>query len=216
MTIFGAPVDPTVTVSADILTTTKDGLYVRGDIVATLSTDRVADHLAQISNKVLPLQFQFDSCTFEIQSASSINLAVIGNTGDLQGTFHVAPRGCFLAAGPVSIGLRFAPAVDQGVLRVRVARIRADVPSVWSFVGFIANKNPSELIAAEVKRIIETYRYSIPPLGHVRAALQGASLDQKANELFVRIRMDAQIGKSALHDILLKSDALKEFSFTYP
>ncbi|MGJ4927906.1 hypothetical protein ACQR1I_21880 [Bradyrhizobium sp. HKCCYLS2038] len=215
MSIFGANIDPTVNISADMLTT-REGLYVKGEIIASLRADKAADHLTQISRKVLPQQFQFNSCTFEIQSATSLSFTVVGNTGDLQGSFHVAPHGCLLVPGNVSISMRFAPAVDRATLRVRVARIKVVVPSVWSLVGFIANKDPSTLIAAEVKRIVEDYRFSMPPVDHVRAALQGASLDQKANELVVRIRMDAQVAKPALLSMLLKSDAIKDFSFNYP
>jgi hypothetical protein len=206
LTVFGVSLDPLgVNVSADIVTS-RDGAYAKGDIFLSFQADQIVDKLSALSDKLLPSNLQAGNCNFEIRSASSLSLTVISNTGDFHAKVHVIPGGCLLTEGDVSLGIRFAPTVVKSILSIKIARLDVGVPVEWKFVGFIANKDPERLISDELRKRAESFHLSMPPIEHVRAAFQGASLDLKANNLIIRIRSDAQIDQAIIMDVLNRSD----------
>jgi hypothetical protein len=215
VTLYGISLDPVVNVSADLVTS-RDGVNAKGDVLASLRADQISDKLAAIGKKLLPVTIQVSPCTFEIQRASSLTLSVISNTGDFHANIHVAPSGCPLIAGDVVLSVRFAPVVVNSILSIKIAKLDVVVPAEWWWVGFIANKDPATQIANELRKKVEGFAFSLPAIEHVRAALQGASLDLKANDLIVRIRADAQIDRPVVMNILNKSGQIDSLSFSYP
>jgi hypothetical protein len=215
LTLFGASIDPLVNISADV-TTKTDGLYARGDIVASLPADKMSDHLVEMSKKLLPTELNFSPCRFEIVSVSSPTLIVVSNTGEAHANVYVVPHGCPLVAGDVTVDLRFGPSVVKSVLSFEIARLDVSVPSEWRLVGFFANKDPSKLIAAEIRKRILGISLSFPASEHVHAALQGASLDLKADNFVVRIRADARMDRSAITTAINTSKEIQSVSMSYP
>jgi hypothetical protein len=215
VTLYGTSIDPVVNFQADVATK-RDGLYAKGNILVSVPAADINSKLSAISKRLLPVEVPADRCRFEIQSISDPTFTVVSNTGDFKVDAYVVPQGCPLVSGSVSLHVRFAPAVVKSILSIKIASLEVKVPSEWWWIGKLAGKDPATLIAAELKKRVEAQTFSMPPIDHVRAALQGASLDSKAGNVIILVRSDAQIDGSAVTDALSASGLLAKLSYTYP
>jgi hypothetical protein len=164
----------------------------------------------------LPLTMEETPCTFEIISISSMTLSVISSTGDVRAAAYVAPHGCPLTSGEVSVWLRFIPLAAKSNLSVKVIKCVVTVPAEWTFVAWFAGKNPKQQIQKGLEKIIAGLTFKMPSADHVHAAFQGVSLDTKLSAIILRIRLDAQIDQPAIMEILSGSEQIKNLSINYP
>ena len=214
-TVYGVALDPIVDISADV-TTNKDGAYAAMNGYVSIDTTTLSEKLNALARNLLPLIVQAKPCDLEIQSASSIALSVISNTGDFHTTTFVVPHGCALTSGEVSLSLRFVPLVTRSSVSLKITKIDVTVPFEWKFVGFFAGKSPQNLIAQQITSMLGKVNLTMPSIEHVKAAFQGASLDTKGKFIVARIRFDALIDQPAIMDALNRSDQIRNLSFTYP
>jgi hypothetical protein len=215
VTVYGVSLDPSVAVSADI-SSTRFAVHPAVSIYISANTVALLNDITAIAKKVLPKKVQGGACEFEIQSLSDLSLSVAGNTGDVRLSANVAPTGCHLSAGQVSVEARFVPVASSSSLSLKVLDMQVKVPWLWGLAGGLAGQNPDALIKSKLTELVGTLALNVPQIDHVKVAFQGANLDAKGDFISLGIRSDALIDKQAIASALAKWDAFRNFEITYP
>jgi hypothetical protein len=213
--LYGVETDVGLDVSADV-STTRFGAHVAGDATASASAARLAANIEAIANGRLPFAAPAGPCVFKIVALSATSLSVSGNTGTFATTAQIETSGCPLSWGSVGLSVRFVPQATPAALGVKIVDVAVTTPFEWSFLGFLAGKSPSQLIAAAIRAQAATVKLAIPTLKNARAAFQGAAVDSKGDTLIFRLRSDVQADRQAIMDALTNLDQVKNLQVKYP
>lgn len=215
LVLYGVASDVSIEPSADV-STTAAGAHLALDARASASASQLAANIEAIAKARLPIKVAAGPCEFSIQSLTATQISVSGNTGTFATTVAIAPSGCPLSAGSVTLSVRFVPQTTPAQLGVKITDVAVQTPFQWRFLGLLAGKSPEQQIAAAIRAQAAALSLPMPAINHARAAFQGASLDAKGDTLIFRVLADLQADRQAIVDELMSLEAVKNLEVRYP
>lgn len=213
--LYDVALDPVITFMLEIATKKSEASF-RADGYASVDASTLTTKIKAIADRLLPYEIKVEGCSaLRIDRLDSLEISVVGSTGDVRASVFVTPSGCLLPPGNVSVDLRFVPSVTPMRLGTKVVSTKAQIPWQW-FVAYLGGKKPDKIIEAELTKNIETIALTALTIQGGRTAFLGASLDAKGGAVLFRLRAEMQVSGVAATNYLTMSEWFKNFSFEYP